>query len=142
MSSPKCGPKFYVSQHVAIFCTHLFTCHIENKHLSQIFADREHVETCICSKTKDRREPERNRSYTDHLKHPWQQEMDRDGNAGVLYERMSRALVLSSPARGNLAERQAVWGLHHTAIDSTYLIVKDQGTSSQNAFHTMNLSSF
>eukprot|EP00434_Breviolum_minutum_P035190 symbB.v1.2.031142.t2/scaffold3583.1/size55484/1 len=34
-------------------------------------------------------------------------EMDRDGNAGVLYERMSRALVLSSPATGDLAERQA-----------------------------------
>lgn len=34
-------------------------------------------------------------------------EMDRDGNAGVLFERMARALVLSSPARGDLVERQA-----------------------------------
>lgn len=66
--------------------------------------------------------------YTAHLKHPWQQEMDRDGNAGVLYERMSRALVLSSPARGNLAERQAVWGpLQNTAI----VLVKDPKTSAQ-----------
>eukprot|EP00438_Fugacium_kawagutii_P004051 Skav219299 [mRNA] locus=scaffold2157:495765:503343:- [translate_table: standard] len=35
------------------------------------------------------------------------QEMDRDGNAGVLYERMSRALVLCSPAKGDPAERKA-----------------------------------
>ncbi|CAJ1335988.1 unnamed protein product [Effrenium voratum] len=34
-------------------------------------------------------------------------EMDRDGNAGVLYERMARALVLSSPATGDAKERQA-----------------------------------
>lgn len=34
------------------------------------------------------------------------QEMDRDGNAGVLYERMSRALVLCSPAKGDPEERK------------------------------------
>eukprot|EP00913_Durusdinium_trenchii_P024421 g22924.t1 len=34
-------------------------------------------------------------------------EMDRDGNAGVLYERMARAMVLCSMAQGDPAERQA-----------------------------------
>lgn len=34
-------------------------------------------------------------------------EMDQDGNAGVLYERMSRALVLCSPAKGDAAVRKA-----------------------------------
>lgn len=32
--------------------------------------------------------------------------MDRDGNAGVLYERMARAMVLCSMAQGDPAERQ------------------------------------
>ncbi|OLQ06599.1 putative E3 ubiquitin-protein ligase HERC1 [Symbiodinium microadriaticum] len=52
-------------------------------------------------KAKGRRTGRFGESMTIH------QEMDRDGNAGVLFERMARALVLSSPARGDLVERQA-----------------------------------